>query len=75
MEHLLHTYECIPDCGPWSGAAMAFTPWFKLIVESFLFKWWDTLMSARDETGGKLNLSTLARLDSKEEREKIHRMV
>jgi hypothetical protein len=26
-------------------AALLFTPWFKLIAKSFLYKWWDVLLS------------------------------
>lgn len=25
--------------------ALTFTPWFKLIAKSFLYKWWDTLLA------------------------------
>jgi len=25
-----------------------FTPWFKLIAESFLYKWWDALMDTKE---------------------------
>lgn len=27
------------------STALTFTPWFKLIAKSFLYKWWDTLMA------------------------------
>ena len=28
-------------------SANDFTPWFKLIAESFLYKWWDALLASR----------------------------
>ena len=28
-------------------AANDFTPWFKLIAESCLYKWWDALLASR----------------------------
>lgn len=30
-----------------SSSANDFTPWFKLIAESFLYKWWDALLASR----------------------------
>lgn len=35
-----------------------FTPWFKLIAESFLYKWWDALLASRVE-GEKLDARKL----------------
>ena len=29
----------------------SFTPWFKLIARDFLFGWWDTLLSSKDNYG------------------------
>ena len=27
---------------------LKFTPWFKLIVERFLYQWWDALLAGQD---------------------------
>jgi hypothetical protein len=32
-------------------AASTFTPWFRLIAESFLYKWWDALLASRPQDG------------------------
>lgn len=45
-----------------------FTPWFKLIAESFLYKWWDALMDSREQGEGKV--LDAKRLRSVVEREK-----
>ena len=29
------------------STASSFTPWFKLIAESFLYKWWDALIESK----------------------------
>ncbi|GAA6062598.1 hypothetical protein JCM10212_004893 [Sporobolomyces blumeae] len=36
-----------------------FTPWFKLIAESFLYKWWDALLDSREEQGALLDAKRL----------------
>lgn len=30
-------------------SSVTFTPWFKLIAESFLYKWWDALLASRKD--------------------------
>ena len=32
------------------GASIQITPWFKLIAESFLFRWWDSLGNLKEHT-------------------------
>ncbi|KAL6054914.1 isopentenyl-diphosphate delta-isomerase idi1 [Balamuthia mandrillaris] len=39
---------------------VAITPWFKLIVEKFLFKWWDALL--RDDLASQADVDTIHRL-------------
>lgn len=34
--------------------ASTFTPWFRLIAESFLYKWWDALLASRPQNGSAL---------------------
>ncbi|KAH8915590.1 isopentenyl-diphosphate delta-isomerase [Atractiella rhizophila] len=49
----------------------SFTPWFKLIAQSFLYKWWDHLLE-----GGKADLERVKGLiESGGERDTIQRMV
>ncbi|KAL8290492.1 hypothetical protein RQP46_002750 [Phenoliferia psychrophenolica] len=37
----------------------AFTPWFKLIAQSFLYDWWDALLAARTNPDDKLDAKSL----------------
>ena len=39
--------------------ANSFTPWFKLIAESFLYQWWDKLMETRPAPESPLDARTL----------------
>lgn len=39
--------------------ANAFTPWFKLIAESFLYQWWDSLLAARSSSAEALDAKRL----------------
>lgn len=36
-----------------------FTPWFKLIAETFLYKWWDLLLASRTAPGALLDAKSL----------------
>ncbi|ORY64763.1 putative isopentenyl-diphosphate delta-isomerase [Leucosporidium creatinivorum] len=36
-----------------------FTPWFKLIAESFLYKWWDALLASRSSAEAPLDARSL----------------
>ncbi|KAK9899615.1 isopentenyl-diphosphate delta-isomerase [Cystobasidium minutum MCA 4210] len=58
----------------------SFTPWFKLIAESFLYKWWDALLarSTNEENpattaGVKADASVLRELVTDKDRNEIHR--
>lgn len=53
-----------------ANLASAFTPWFKLIVNEFLFKWWQELL-ARANEAGKYEAKTLAEWEN----DKIHRLL
>ncbi|GAA6019875.1 hypothetical protein JCM11491_004850 [Sporobolomyces phaffii] len=46
-----------------------FTPWFKLIAESFLYKWWDALLDSRSrsEPGAALDAKALNEVVAKEQ--------
>lgn len=48
----------------------SFTPWFKLIVNAFLFPWWQELLDNRDLTTGRLDAKRLAHRENDE----IHRL-
>ena len=48
----------------------AFTPWFKLIVNAFLFPWWQELLDRRDSNTGHIDAKTL----SHHEDDTIHRL-
>lgn len=48
----------------------AFTPWFKLIVNAFLFPWWQELLDRRDSNTGHIDVKTL----SHHEDDTIHRL-
>ncbi|KAM0786557.1 hypothetical protein ACM66B_002013 [Microbotryomycetes sp. NB124-2] len=39
--------------------ASTFTPWFRLITESFLYKWWDALLASRTEQAAPLDARAL----------------
>lgn len=59
---------------------MAFTPWFKLIAESFLYKWWDALLertahssSAAATAGVKADANVLRELVTEQDKNEIHR--
>lgn len=63
-------------------AGNSFTPWFKLIAESFLYKWWDDLLArsvAEDNpattAGVRADASVLRELVTDKDRNEIHRMV
>lgn len=58
----------------------SFTPWFKLIAESFLYKWWDALIArstseenAATTAGVKADASVLRELVTDKDRNEIHR--
>lgn len=40
-------------------AASTFTPWFRLIAESFLYKWWDALLASRTDPAHALDAKAL----------------
>ncbi|GAA5949013.1 hypothetical protein JCM3765_003983 [Sporobolomyces pararoseus] len=44
-----------------------FTPWFKLIAESFLYKWWDALLDSRKSQGDLLDAKDLNEVVAKEQ--------
>jgi len=44
-----------------------FTPWFKLIAESFLYKWWDALLESRKSEGALLDAKDLNEVVAKEQ--------
>lgn len=48
----------------------AFTPWFKLIVNAFLFPWWQELLERKDPSTGRLDAKFLAHRKD----DKIHRL-
>lgn len=48
----------------------AFTPWFKLIVNAFLFPWWQELMECKNPSTGCLDAKLLAHRED----DKIHRL-
>lgn len=49
----------------------SFTPWFKLIVEKFLFPWWSDLLARRGDESKPLDAKSLADLTD----HTIHRML
>ncbi|BGP49493.1 isopentenyl-diphosphate delta-isomerase idi1 [Rhodotorula kratochvilovae] len=53
-----------------------FTPWFRLIAESFLYKWWDALLASRKDESEPLDAKALIPLveQSKDEMAQIIRM-
>lgn len=60
----------------------SFTPWFRLIAESFLYKWWDALLErSTSETnpattaGVRADASVLRELVTDKDRTEIHRYV
>lgn len=60
----------------------SFTPWFRLIAESFLYKWWDELLklsTSEDNpsttAGVKADASVLRELVTEQDKNVIHRMV
>ncbi|GAA5994239.1 hypothetical protein JCM11641_001758, partial [Rhodosporidiobolus odoratus] len=48
-----------------------FTPWFKLIAQSFLYKWWDALLASRSSSASSpsvaLDAKSIIPLVEKEE--------
>lgn len=40
-------------------AESTFTPWFRLIAESFLYKWWDALLASRASPSDRLDAKAL----------------
>ena len=60
----------------------SFTPWFRLIAESFLYKWWDALIErsssdsvASTTAGVRADASVLRELVTDKDRNEIHRYV
>lgn len=58
----------------------SFTPWFKLIAESFLYKWWDALLertaaSGSAKAGVKAEVDVLREIITEQDKNEIHRMV
>ena len=58
----------------------SFTPWFKLIAESFLYKWWDALLERSTSeanpattAGVTADASVLRELVTDKDRNEIHR--
>ena len=49
---------------------LKFTPWFKLIVNAFLFPWWQELMECKNPSTGCLDAKLLAHRED----DKIHRL-
>lgn len=43
-----------------------FTPWFKLIAESFLYKWWDALLDSRTAPSASLDAKDLNKVVAQE---------
>lgn len=58
------------DRTSFTHAASAFTPWFKLIVNEFLFKWWQRLLD-QPRQDGKHDAKMLADLENDD----IHRLL
>jgi isopentenyl-diphosphate delta-isomerase len=55
--------------------ALSFTPWFKLIAQSFLYQWWDTLLEESAKAGkAAADVNVLRPLVSAQYRDQIHRM-
>jgi len=52
-------------------AAAAFTPWFKLIVNRFLFPWWQKLLERSGEGDAPFDAKSLAPLQDDD----IHRLL
>lgn len=50
--------------------AASFTPWFKLIVNEFLFPWWQELLNKRTDAG-KYDAKVLAHWEN----DTIHRLL
>ncbi|SGZ25861.1 BQ5605_C024g09785 [Microbotryum silenes-dioicae] len=46
-----------------------FTPWFKLIAESFLYKWWDALLESRKSLSDQLDARNLIPLVAQQQEE------
>ena len=44
---------------PHLHAESTFTPWFRLIAESFLYKWWDALLASRTSDSDLLDAKAL----------------
>mgnify|MGYP002477681603 CR=1 FL=1 len=44
---------------PYLHAESTFTPWFRLIAESFLYKWWDALLASRTSESDRLDAKAL----------------
>lgn len=42
-----------------SVTASTFTPWFRLIAQSFLYKWWDALLASRKDESQPLDAKAL----------------
>lgn len=42
-----------------SPPASTFTPWFKLIAESFLYKWWDALLATKPAGAARVDAKDL----------------
>ncbi|SCV70412.1 BQ2448_1806 [Microbotryum intermedium] len=52
--------------------ASTFTPWFKLIAESFLYKWWDALLESRTAPDDELDARNLIPLVAQQHAEMGH---
>ena len=49
-------------------SASTFTPWFRLIAESFLYKWWDALLASRSDAASPLDgRAILGRVEEEKE--------
>jgi isopentenyl-diphosphate delta-isomerase len=56
--------------------ALSFTPWFKLIAQSFLYRWWDSLLEESAKAGkAAADVEALRPLVTAQDRSEIHRMV
>ncbi|GAA99548.1 uncharacterized protein L969DRAFT_47516 [Mixia osmundae IAM 14324] len=57
-------------------SSVTFTPWFKLIAQSFLYKWWDALLAQTAKQSSKLVADTqaLRPLVTQQDQSTIHRL-
>ncbi|WFC93565.1 isopentenyl-diphosphate Delta-isomerase [Malassezia brasiliensis] len=71
IQFLTRIHYMAPSDGLWGEhEASAFTPWFKLIVNEFLFKWWQRLLD-QPRQDGKYDAKMLADLEN----DNIHRLL